>query len=122
MLLAWRDPALEQTCSSSDAIELRWPQSADAVRRLLWTVKHCRDLAALLRHPSVRVTSDSHRTETSLSVQMRKAGMRAMALARTGEVLGIAEADQLLRHASTTTALLVADLMAEGSGSLRKAM
>lgn len=122
MLLAWRDPALEQTCSSSDAIELRWPQSADAVRRLLWTIKHCRDLAALLRHPSVRVTTGSHGAEASLSVQTRKAGMRAMALTRTGEVLGIAEADQLLRHANTTTALLVADLMAEGFSSLREAI
>lgn len=122
MLLAWRDPALEQTCSSSDAIELRWPQSADAVRRLLWTVKHCRDLTALLRHPAVRVATDSSRAEMSLSVQMRRAGMRAMALTHTGEVLGIVEADQLLRHASTTTALLVADLMAEGSTSLRKAI
>lgn len=122
MLLAWRDPALEQTCSSSDAIELRWPQSADAVRRLLWTIKHCRDLAALLRHPSVMVTTGSHGAETSLSVQTRRAGMRAMALTRTGEVLGIVEADQLLRHANTTTALLVADLMAEGFSSLREAI
>lgn len=122
MLLAWRDPALEQTCSSSDAIALRWPQSADAVRRLLWTVKHCRDLAALLRHPSVRVTTGSHRTETSLSVQMRKARIRAMALTRTGEILGITEAEELLQHASTTTALLVADLVAEESGNLREAI
>lgn len=122
MLLAWRDPTLEQTCSSSDAIELRWPQSADAVRRLLWTVKHCRDLAALLRHPSVSISTDGHRAETLLSVQMRKAGMRAHALTRSGEVIGITRGDQLLQHASTTTALLVADLMAEGSGSLREAI
>jgi len=122
VLLAWRDPALEQTCSSGDAIELRWPQSADAVRRLLWTVKHCRDLAALLRHPSVRITTGSYRAETSLRVQTRKAGMHAMALTRTGEILGITEVDRLLQHASTTTALLVADLVAEESGSLREAI
>lgn len=122
MLLAWRDPALEQTCASSNSIELRWPQSADAVKRLLSTVMHCRDLAALLRHPSVRVTTGSQRAEAPLSVQMRKAGMRAMALTHTGEVLDIVDADQLLRHASTTTALLVADLIAEGSASLREAI
>lgn len=121
MQLAWRDPALERTCASSDALEIRWPESADAIKRLLWTVKHCRNLAVLLRHPSVRVTSGSHRAEMSLSVTMRSAQMRAMALTRTGEVLAVTRADQLLQHASTTTALLVADLMAEGSGRLREA-
>jgi len=119
--LAWRDPALERTCASSDALEIRWPESADAIKRLLWTVKHCRDLAVLLRHPSVRVTSSSQRAEASLSVTMRRAQMRAMPLTRTGEVLAVTRVDQLLQHASTTTALLVADLMAEGSGSLREA-
>lgn len=122
MQLAWRDPALERICASGDALELCWPASADTIKCLLWTVKHCRDLAALLRHPSVKVASSGYRAEVSLSVKMRRAEMRAMALTRTGEVLGVTDADQLLRHASTTTALLVADLLAEGSGSLREAI
>lgn len=122
MLLAWRDPALERTCSSNYAIQLRWPQSSEAVKRLLWTVKHCGDLAVLLAHPSVRVTTGNHRAEAALSVLMASAGMRAMALTRTGEALRITEAHQLLEHAGTTTALLVTELMADGSNSLREAL
>lgn len=120
MLLAWRDPALEQTCLSSGDIERRWPGTADAIKSLLWTVKHCRDLGELLRHPSLRVATGS-RDIDGLTVQARGAGMRAMALSRTGEVLGLTKEDQLMQHASTT-ALLVADLMAVGSSGLREAI
>lgn len=48
--------------------------------------------------------------------------MRAMALGRTGEVLGLTEEDQLMQHAGTTTALLVVDLIAEESSGLREAI
>ena len=123
MYLAWRDPALERTCSSSEALDLRWPRSADAVKHLLWIVKHSRDLAALLRHPSVAVAlPGARRGGSPLSVRLRKTEMHAMALTRTGEVIDIAGTDQLASHASGTTALLVTDLTAEELGSLRKAI
>lgn len=121
MLLAWRDPALERACSSGDAIELRWPHSVEAVKRLLWTVKHCCDLGALLMHPAVTTALAGEHAEAPLSIQMRRTRMQAAALTRTGEIVGIRGTDELLEH-STTTALLVADLTAEGPSSrLRKA-
>ncbi|WP_156254276.1 hypothetical protein [Pseudactinotalea terrae] len=93
----------------------------DAIKRLLWTVKHCQDLRALLRHPSVTITTSGPGFE-AFTVQMPSAGMSALALTHTGEVLSIASPGQLVQHASTTTALLVADLMAEGSADIREAI
>lgn len=123
MNLAWRDPALERLCSSSAALELRWPSSAEAVKRLLWLVKHSGDLAELVRHPSVGVIASGVRGPVvPFGIRLRTAEMHAMALTKTGEVIPTAEPGQLADHAGGATALLVTDLTAEALVTLRKAI
>jgi len=118
--LAWRDPALERVCGSSAALERRWPDSAEAVKCLLWLVKHSRDLAELARHPSVAVTASGvGGPGDPFRIRLRTAEMLAMALTRAGEVITAAGPNQLADHA---TALLVTDLTAEALGRLRKAI
>lgn len=116
MLLAWRDPGLQQACKQQGPLDTAAGPSADDVRALLTAVVASEPFGVLLRFRSVQVALQAG----SLDLTMGNARVRVRLLSADGLPIPLAASTDLREHASVN-ALVIDDLVVQGHPLLQRA-